>query len=201
MSDLRLIVGLGNPGKDYEGTRHNLGFMIVRRLAEQQHLKFSTSSLTSGLEAQGLMEGQKTILLQPLTFVNHSGIAVKSLVTKRNIELSSVLVVCDDLDTEFGQLRIKPKGSDGGHNGLTSIIGHLGSGGFARLRCGIGRPTGKKDTVNFVLAEFTKQEKKVLNDFVEEATACCLLWLKDGINKAMDQFNKRKKNGKNGTDE
>ena len=201
MSDLRLIVGLGNPGKDYEGTRHNLGFMVVRRLAEQHHLKFSNSSLTNGLEAQGLIEGQKTILLQPLTFVNNSGTGVKGLVTKRNMELSSVLIICDDLDTEFGQLRIRPKGSDGGHNGLTSIIQHLGSGEFARLRCGIGRPTGKQDTVDFVLTEFTKKEKEALNQFVEEATQCCRVWLKDGINKAMDQFNKRKRNGKNGTDE
>ena len=200
MSSARLIVGLGNPGKDYEYTRHNFGFLVIQNLAARYRLKFTSSSFSKALAAAGQIEGIDAILLQPLTFVNLSGVAVKSTIAQKQIDLENVLIVCDDLDTEFGQLRLRAKGSDGGHNGLTSIIQQLGSAEFARLRCGIGRPKSSAETVDFVLGEFTRQEKESLQGIMDEATDCCLSWLKDGTKKAMDQFNRRKENGKNSTD-
>ena len=191
-----MIVGLGNPGKDYEYTRHNLGFLVVENLAKQCQLKFSSSSLTKGLVTEGHIEGQPVLLLLPTTYVNHSGLAVKSIVQKKEISFSDLLIVCDDLAIDFGQIRLRAKGSDGGHNGLTSIIEHLGTQEFPRLRLGIGRPPAPRDTVDYVLGKFNKEERKELNHFIDEATECCLVWLKDGTNKAMGQFNRRKDNGK-----
>ena len=197
MSNIRLIVGLGNPGKDYEYTRHNLGFLIVRCIAERYKLKFSTSSLTNSLLCETKMDGLDVCLLMPATFVNNSGVAVKKGLEKYKVDLSGLLVICDDLNVDFGQLRLRPQGSDGGHNGLKSIIHHLGSGEFSRLRCGIGSTRQKKDTVDFVLGEFNKQEKEKLDDFISTAADCSLAWLKNGVHQAMDQFNRRKDNGKN----
>lgn len=197
MLNKKLIVGLGNPGKDYAYTRHNLGFLAVENLAKRYQLKFSPSSLTKAIAAEGTIEGQSVILLLPTTYMNNSGVAVKPVVFKKDIACSGLLVVCDDLDIHFGLLRLRAKGSDGGHNGLTSIIGHLGTEDFPRLRLGIGRPKSRQDTVDFVLEEFNKSEKKELPSFIEEATDCCLVWLKNGINKAMEQFNRRKNDGKN----
>ena len=191
-----MIVGLGNPGKDYEYTRHNLGFLVVENLAKHYQLKFSSSSLTKGLVTEGHIEGQPVLLLLPTTYVNHSGLAVKPIVQKKEISSSDLLIVCDDLAIDFGQIRLRAKGSDGGHNGLTSIIEHLGTQEFPRLRLGIGRPPAPQDTVDYVLGKFNKEERKELNHFINEATECCLVWLRDGTNKAMGQFNRRKDNGK-----
>jgi len=191
LSELRLIGGLGNPGKDYEYTRHNLGFLVVRRLAEKLKLKFALSSLTNGLTAEGTFEDKTICLLMPLTYMNNSGVAVHQIVTKRKLSPENVLIVCDDFNLDFEQIRLRNKGSDGGHNGLSSIIERLGTEQFARLRMGIGQPTGKKDTVDYVLEEFKKKERECLNSFIDETTSCCLAWLREGINAAMDQYNRR----------
>ncbi len=196
MSDLRLIVGLGNPGRDYAYTRHNLGFLVVERLAEKLSIKFKSSSFTKALTASGAVEDQNVALLEPLTFMNLSGGAVRSYIAKKGVPVENILVVCDDLDLEFGQLRLRTKGSDGGHNGLVSIIEQLHTREFARLRMGIGRPPAKKDTIEYVLEKFNKSEVALLDNFIEEAVECCLVWVKDGIKKAMDQFNRRNDNGK-----
>jgi len=191
LSELRLIGGLGNPGKDYEYTRHNLGFLVVRRLAEKLKLKFALSSLTNGLTAEGTFEDKTISLLMPLTYMNNSGVAVHQIVTKLKLSPEDVLIVCDDFNLDFEQIRLRGKGSDGGHNGLSSIIERLGTEQFARLRMGIGQPTGKKDTVDYVLEEFNKKERECLDSFIDEATSCCLAWLSEGINVAMDQYNRR----------
>jgi len=191
LSELRLIGGLGNPGKDYEYTRHNLGFLVVRRLAEQLKLKFALSSLTNGLTAEGTFEDKTICLLMPLTYMNNSGVAVHQIVTKHNLSPENVLIVSDDFNLDFEQIRLRGKGSDGGHNGLSSIIERLGTEQFARLRMGIGQPAGKKDTVDYVLEEFKKKEKECLDSFIDEATSCCLAWVREGINAAMDQYNRK----------
>ncbi len=193
---MQLIVGLGNPGKDYEYTRHNLGFLVVEQLAKELSFRFKKSSFTKGFVAEGQFEGKDVALLLPQTFMNHSGLAVKPMVQHKNIELSNILVVCDDLNLDFGQMRLRPNGSDGGHNGLTSINELLESKEYARLRMGIGHPGHKDQVVDYVLTEFSKEEKKDLDNFIEQATTCCLVWLRDGMNQAMDQFNRRNKNGK-----
>jgi len=189
---LRLIVGLGNPGKDYEYTRHNLGFLVVRQLAEKLKLKFTLSSLTNGMTAEGMFEEGDICLLAPLTYMNNSGVAISQLMSKKDLSPGDILVVCDDFHLDFEQIRLRAKGTDGGHNGLSSIIQHLGTEQFARLRMGIGYPPGKKDTVDYVLEEFKKKEKNCLDNFVDEAVSCCLMWLKEGIDAAMDQHNRRK---------
>lgn len=191
MSKTRLIVGLGNPGKEYEYTRHNLGFMVVRHLAKELNWEFQTSRLTKGLIAKGEIEGGEVYLLLPLTFMNHSGFAVKPLVEKKNLTLENLLVICDDLNLSFGQLRLRSTGSDGGHNGLSSIIECLHTNNFSRLRMGIGEPSSQGQAVDYVLGKFNTAEKKSLEVFVTEAADCCLIWLKEGINKAMQLYNKK----------
>ncbi len=194
MSEAKLIVGLGNPGQDYEYTRHNLGFLVLTQLAHQHGFKFKKSSLTDALEAKGKILDQDVVLLLPLTYVNQSGIAVNQVVSKKEIPLKDALVVCDDLNIGFGEIRLRSSGNDGGHNGLKSIITHLKTNDFPRLRLGIGAPFQKEETRDFVLAQFTQKEKKAINAFIEEASQCCVIWLSEGINKAMSQFNKRKGN-------
>ncbi len=191
-SQLRLIVGLGNPGKVYEHTRHNLGFLVVRELAKRGKTDFQKRSLTHGVSAHIEWEGTKAILLQPMTYMNNSGLAVKEIVGQKEIDLERILVICDDFNLDFGQLRMRRQGSDGGHNGLESVIGKLESNRFARLRMGISQPKDKHEIVKYVLAEFTKEEQAQLDDFIQRASECCLVWLKSGIAKSMDNFNKKR---------
>ena len=191
LSESRLIVGLGNPGKEYEYTRHNLGFLVARQLSERLKIDFELSSLTNGLTAEGQTGSCEVCLLMPLTYMNNSGVAVKQLLNSKKFDVKDILIVCDDLNLPFRETRIRKKGSDGGNNGLGSVIDHLKTDDFARLRMGIGQPPTKKDTVDYVLEEFKRSEEKHLDDFVDQAAECCLLWLKDGINKAMEKYNRR----------
>lgn len=193
MSEIKLIVGLGNPGKDYEFTRHNLGFLVIRYLANQYKLEFKKCSFANALMAEGIIDGEQFILLLPTVYMNSSGAAIKPVLERKNISLKNLLVICDDLNLDFGQLRLRAKGSDGGHNGLASIIEHLGTEGFARLRMGISQPKSKGETVSYVLQVFTVKEKDDLNRFIDQAAECCLLWLKDGVQKAMAKFNRVKR--------
>ncbi|MBI5149393.1 MAG: aminoacyl-tRNA hydrolase [Candidatus Omnitrophica bacterium] len=195
----RLIVGLGNPGGDYEYTRHNLGFLVVDRLARKNGLDFRKSSFANGLMAQDRKETEALHCFLPTTYMNNSGLAVKQAVAKLGLDIAHLLIVCDDLNLGFGQVRLRGKGSDGGHNGLASVFEHLGTRNIARLRLGIGAPRPAHDrvprlahdrgTVDYVLGEFTKEEKSRLDEFIDRATDCCEVWLKEGIRKAMDQFN------------
>ena len=187
----RLIVGLGNPGREYEYTRHNLGFLVLEEFARKHQLKFAKSNLTAGLMAKGTVDDQEVVLLLPTTFVNNSGTAVKSLMVKKEIPASEVLIVCDDVNLDFGQMRIRDKGSAGGHNGLKSVIEHLETQEFARLRVGVGSPKTKDEMVDFVLSEFTSPEKKALPTIMSSAMECCRLWLGGGTTEAMKQFNQK----------
>lgn len=191
MSETRLIVGLGNPGKGYENTRHNLGFLVVEHLAKKNNLRFRKGSFTNGLVAEGKVAGNHLCCLLPSTYMNNSGMAVKQVVLNKNLDHADILVVCDDFHLEFGQVRVRNKGSDGGHNGLTSVIEHLGTQDFARLRLGIGTPLKGKESVDYVLGKWTAGEEKQLDEFIDRATDCCGVWLQEGIHKAMDQFNGR----------
>lgn len=194
MADRRLIVGLGNPGKDYAYTRHNLGFLVLDKIIEQQGLKVKKDPAVNAYVATAVIEDVPCSLLMPQTFMNNSGPAVKAFVARHQISVTDILVVCDDFSLDFGQLRLRLKGSDGGHNGLGSIVAHLGSRDFARLRLGIGHP-GQRSTVDYVLEKFTAAEKKQLGDFTGEAAQCTVAWVTQDIDKVMSQFNKRKGNG------
>lgn len=191
MSETRLIVGLGNPGRDYEYTRHNLGFLVVEHLAKKNNLRFLKSSFTKGLTADGQVAGRDLCCLLPATYMNNSGLAVKQAVLNKNLDHADILVVCDDFHLEFGQVRIRNKGSDGGHNGLASVIEHLGTQAFARLRLGIGGPAQGQEPVDYVLGKWTAGEEKQLDEFIDRATDCCGVWLQEGTHHAMDQFNGR----------
>ena len=191
---MKLIVGLGNPGREYEWTRHNLGFLVLTHLAKEHHLKFSKDPTISGLMAAGLIHQHAVTLLMPLTYMNHSGIAVQQAASEqKEISAENILVVCDDFHVDFGHMRLRPQGSHGGHNGLASIIEHLKTKNFARLRLGIGVPPPREEAADFVLGEFNQKEKEALQDFVPKAAQCCLVWLREGTAKAMNQFNKRTK--------
>jgi len=194
VSRFRFIVGLGNPGKEYSFARHNLGFLVVQDLAKRYKISFSKNFSLKGLLGEGSIENTDVRLLLPLTYMNNSGLAVKEVVKRDNPSLDELLVVTDDFHLEFGQMRIRPFGSDGGHNGLQSIIEHLGTNRFARLRLGIGSPAGKEQVVDFVLSQFSSQEKKQLAVFIEEAVGCCVVWLTTTAQAAMNQYNKRNKN-------
>lgn len=192
LADTRLIVGLGNPDEKYRYTRHNWGYLVVEELAALWKVKFRNDTSVKGLTAKFEEDGRIHYLLLPLTYMNLSGAAILALVKKRNIALENILVVCDDLDLSFGQIRLRAQGSAGGHNGLKSIIGSLGSSEFARLRGGIGRPDERKETIDFVLDHFSAQERKQLPQHLKIAVECCRVWIKQGVNEAMSQFNKRK---------
>lgn len=192
MAETRLIVGLGNPEEKYRYTRHNWGYLVVEELMKLWGLTARHDASVQGLVAKKEQDGVTYYLLLPLTYMNLSGAAVGALAKKKNIALKDILVVCDDLDLPFGQIRLRAKGSAGGHNGLKSIINTLGSVEFARLRGGISRPQDRDKTIDFVLDRFSGPEKKELPGYLKTAVECCEFWMRKGVDEAMSQFNKRK---------
>lgn len=188
---MKLIVGLGNPGEIYAHTRHNIGFTVLRALADRCGVSLKKDNSTFSLTAKARLGQENVILALPLTFMNLSGIATNALLKKYRIDLDKVLVVCDDLDLAFGRLRIRPNGSSGGHRGIQSIIDYIRSNEFARLRLGIGRPHPRVDAADFVLSGFKKKEKQELESIVQDAAECSLVWAAKGVTEAMNIFNRR----------
>ena len=194
MSEPRLIVGLGNPGKSYEKTRHNLGFLVIDSIIKKLGVAFQPCSFSKGAEAKTVINGTTIFFFLPLTFMNNSGGALRLYIDKRSLALENILVVCDDFNLGFGQLRLRRGGSDGGHNGLASVIEQMGSSDITRLRVGIGEPDKNADVADYVLTKFTKKEQDALGGIIEEASECCLEWVHGDIEKVMSQFNKRMEN-------
>ncbi|MFZ5801343.1 MAG: aminoacyl-tRNA hydrolase [Candidatus Omnitrophota bacterium] len=187
---MKLLVGLGNPGKSYQKTRHNFGFLVVSSLAKKYGLVFKRSLFFKSRLARGNIAGKAALLALPQTFMNNSGIAVAGLMKRLRLKPHDLLVVCDDVNLRLGSLRIRASGSDGGHNGLSSIIAALGTREFPRLRLGVG-PAGKPEGLaSFVLTEFAQDNWPMVVVQTQKAVDCCQAWLKEGIVKAMDQFNK-----------
>ena len=186
---MKLIVGLGNPEKRYEWTRHNLGFLVLRALAEKHGLKYKKSALAPAVETKAMIEGVGCSLMMPSTYMNHSGIAVKPWVHKKGLSVQDILIVCDDLSFSFGQMRLRPSGAAGGHNGIKSVMEHMATKDFARLRLGVGQPHPSMDAADYVLSNFTAGEKKNLPDFINQAVACITSWVTQGAAVAMNQFN------------
>jgi PTH1 family peptidyl-tRNA hydrolase len=187
------VIGLGNPEKRYTGTRHNIGFEVVDRLAQELRMQFKPGR-GEFLIAQGSFRDQPLILVKPLTFMNESGLAVMEIRDQFDARNEDLLVVCDDFQLPLGQLRLRLRGSDGGHNGLYSIIYHLQSEEFPRLRCGIASstmPTDKNQMADFVLARFTSEELPIASEMIPQAKDACLFTLTDGLTKAMNVFNKK----------
>jgi len=183
-----LIVGLGNPGTEYAHTRHNLGFMLVDKLAADAAVNVLRSECQS-IVGSGLIENQRVRLAKPQTFMNLSGDAVSCLISKPELDAATLIVISDDLALPFGSIRLRQRGSAGGHNGLKSIIGALGTNEFIRLRIGIQPDHPISDAKNFVLNEFTKSEKESLPEILERAAEAMHSVLRDGVAKAMSLYN------------
>ena len=169
MTAIRLIVGLGNPGREYESTRHNVGFWWVEELARAQKLNFKSDSKFHGLTARGQVQGHEIMLLMPQTFMNHSGRAVGALAQFFKIEPAEMLVIHDELDLPPGVARLKMGGGHGGHNGLKDIIAHLGTKDFWRLRIGIGHPGDRAEVSNYVLGDPRREERELIDEAMQKA--------------------------------
>ena len=183
-----LIVGLGNPGREYKETRHNVGFMVVDRLCQKWGVKPNRMQ-SKALIAQTLVGEQKVILAKPQTFMNLSGQAVASLARYYKVENSNLLLVHDDLDLPPGTLRLRPNGGSAGQKGLGSTIEQLGTQEFCRLRVGIGRPPGRMDAAGYVLQKFSAGEAETIQFVLARAEEAVLTYLEQGLVKAMNTFN------------
>ncbi|MFN2139919.1 MAG: aminoacyl-tRNA hydrolase [Candidatus Promineifilaceae bacterium] len=182
-----LIVGLGNPGKKHQKNRHNIGFMAVDRLAGQNEIPLGKVQSKAVL-GNGRIAGQQVILAKPQTYMNRSGDSVGPLVNYYRVPLENVLVIYDELDLPFGTLRLRQSGGSGGHNGMKSIINHLGQ-DFPRMRLGIGRPPGRMEPADFVLRDFRGQELEVADALLNDAVLAVETYLTDGIDLAMTKHN------------
>ena len=182
-----LIAGLGNIGSEYQDTRHNIGFMILDTLAEKQSVSFSTDKLA--FRAEFSVKGRQIVLIKPTTYMNLSGKAVRYWMDKEKIELENLLVVNDDLALEFGTIRLKGSGSDGGHNGLKDINQMLGTQNYARLRFGIGNDFPKGRQVDYVLGKWTLDQMEKMPERLDKASEAILSFVLAGLSLTMNQFN------------
>ena len=183
---MKLIVGLGNPGTQYEGTRHNIGFMIVDSFLDELKLGPYKEKF-SGLVAQGNFEKERIAILKPLTYMNESGTAVHKILDYCKILSDDMIVVHDDIDLPFGRIKIKFGGGDGGHNGIKSIIEELGSNNFGRIRVGIGRD---RDVTKHVLSNFSKTEKETISLTIQQSIEVMKSIMVNGYEKTMNTFNR-----------
>ena len=186
---MKLIVGLGNPGEKYQGTRHNLGFLVIDELAGRYNTAID-KELCDALTGAWFGGGETIVLAKPQTFMNRSGAAVRDILTHYHGAADTLVVVYDDLDLPFGRLRIRPQGSAGGHRGVLSIQEHLDGAPFCRLRVGIGRPPAGMDPVDYVLESFADSEKDRLPEVIDRAAAAIDCILVQGVERAMGQFNR-----------
>ena len=185
-----IIVGLGNPTKEYEGTRHNVGFDVIDALADKYNISV-TEREKRAFCGKGVIEGQKVILVKPQTYMNLSGNAVRYWMQQEKIPLENVLIVVDDLALPFGTLRLKGKGSDAGHNGLKHIAEILGTQNYARLRFGIGNDFPRGHQIDYVLGNFTEEDLKTMDERLETAGNIVKSFCLAGINITMNQYNKK----------
>lgn len=186
----QVIIGLGNPEQKYEQTRHNIGFEVVDYLAGQWLFSWQKNSKFKALFSEGIGPNRSKLrLLKPLTYMNLSGQSVRALLDWYKLPTESILVVYDDMDLPLGRIRMRLSGSAGGHKGMKSIISHLGSQNFPRLRIGIGKSGGKKQTISHVLGKFSQQEKKLILDILKLSKEAIEVSLKDGVEKSMSLYN------------
>lgn len=185
---MKCIVGLGNPGKKYEDTRHNIGFTVVDAWAKRNDWSLNQKKF-NGYFTMERVEGEKVILLKPQTYMNLSGESLRPLMDFYDVKIEDILVVYDDLDLPPGKIRLRKKGGHGGHNGIRNIIDQLGTKEFKRLRVGVGRPQGSKTVIDHVLGGFTKEEQEAVDESVDYAVKACEAWLKQSFNEVMNDYN------------
>jgi peptidyl-tRNA hydrolase, PTH1 family len=183
---VKLIVGLGNPGSEYQETRHNLGYRVVEVLARQHRILLEERT-EKAVYGQGSIQEEKVVLSKPLTFMNRSGVAVRELCQIFQLSPADLIVIHDDIDLALGRLRIKTRGGHGGHNGLKSILAILGTDRFVRIKLGVGRPK-KEEATDHVLGPFMSKERLLVQEMIGHAVAAAELVVRGGIAQAMNQF-------------
>lgn len=188
-----IIVGLGNPSKEYEGTRHNAGFEVIDRISDKYNISVDTKKHRA-LIGKGIIGGQKVILAKPQTFMNLSGESVRSLLDYYKVdEEQELIVIYDDISLDNGQIRIRAKGSAGGHNGIKNIITHLGGQVFPRVKVGVGEKPSKYDLADYVLGHFSKEEQVLMDEGYDHAIHAVEMILEGDISAAMNEYNRKKK--------
>lgn len=196
---MKLIIGLGNPGAEYKWTRHNVGFETIDKLAYDFNINLNKNK-HKAIYGEGIIHNEKTLLIKPLTYMNLSGECVRDfLAFYKDLTFDDIMVICDDINLNIGDIRIRKQGSDGGQNGLKNIIYQLGSNKFPRLRIGVGQKPEHYSLANYVLSKFTKEEDEDIIQGITKATDAIELFIKDkqnGLYKAMNLFNKKNKQSK-----
>lgn len=187
-TNMYLIVGLGNPEEEYAKTRHNMGFDVINKLAENQGIKINKTKMDA-LYGTGTIEGEKVILVKPQTYMNLSGVAIRQFKNFYKIENEKVIVIYDDLDIEPGVLKIRKQGGPGTHNGMKSVVHELQTENFPRLRIGIGMPQYKNDLLNYILTRIPKDDYAILEEAITAAAEAIPVIIKDGIDTAMNKYN------------
>ena len=194
-TEVRLIVGLGNPGAKYAGNRHNIGFMCVDRFAHDNSLSFTRSSSHAKI-VEGRIAGHDIVLAKPQTFMNNSGVSVGGLVRKFKVKFENLIVIHDDLDLPSGRIRIRLGGSSAGHKGINSIVEHIGNQEFIRVRIGIGRPNGQEtaqnsedEVISHVLSDFSTEENEIIRQVIPCVSEALQILLINGLTEAMNKYN------------
>lgn len=185
---MKMIIGLGNPGRQYEQTRHNIGFHVIDELAKRLDAPAMQSKFNGMYTVIHRPEG-KVMLVKPLTYMNLSGECVRPLADYYNVDIDQIVVIYDDLDFAPGELRLRQKGSAGGHNGMKSLIAHLGTDKFNRVRMGIGRPIGGMKVSDYVLSSFSKEDIPLMEEAIQKSADACEEWLKSPYLEVMNKFN------------
>ncbi|RFU60332.1 aminoacyl-tRNA hydrolase [Bacillus sp. V59.32b] len=185
---MKIFVGLGNPGKQYEQTRHNIGFEVIDELSKKWAIPLDQAK-HKGIYGIGTVNGEKVLLLKPLTYMNLSGESIAAVMNFFKAELEDIVVLYDDLDLPVGRIRLRQKGSAGGHNGIKSTIAHLGTQEFNRIRIGIGRPVGRIPVIDYVLGRFMKEEWETMSKVIEKCAEACEDWTRKPFLQVMNEHN------------
>lgn len=188
---MRIIIGLGNPTEKYQATRHNIGWDAITRISDDYRIPLNQKK-HKAICGMGYIEGEKVILAQPITYMNLSGESVRELVDFYKVPTEDIIVIYDDINLDVGQLRIRKKGSAGGHNGIKSIINHLGTEDFPRIRIGVGEKPKDWDLADYVLSRFKDEEEIAIREALKDTSDACRIIITDGIDAAMNKYNKKK---------
>lgn len=187
---MKIIIGLGNPTREYQATRHNVGFDAVTRICDDFNIRLDSKE-HKALCGRGYIGGEKVILAQPQTYMNLSGESVRALVDYYKLASEDIIVICDDIHLDVGQLRVRKKGSAGGHNGLKNIIAQLGTQEFTRIRVGVGEKPEEWDLVDYVLGRFPKEEEPVVREALARVSKACECIITEGVETAMNRYNRK----------
>jgi peptidyl-tRNA hydrolase, PTH1 family len=185
---MKLIIGLGNPGKQYEDTRHNVGFKVIDELSSRLNTPLNQSKF-KGMYGIGVHKGEKVVLLKPLTYMNLSGESIRAIIDYYQINIEDIVVIYDDLDLPVGKIRLRQKGSAGGHNGIKSTVAHLGTQEFNRIRIGIDRPTNGMKVPDYVLGRFRNDEQELMKLALLKSSDACEAWIDRPFIQVMNEFN------------